>query len=316
MTSSGRTLIVLAGALALSACAALNGPRPAISDLGPVKPPIDHDHPKYAIVPLYELFSAAWSASYANPGDGPSAMTMEKTGIAVVKQNCADYFDSTGRTERYLLFGRDVTTFAAAVGTAALVAAHASTGAIGGFALGSTNLIAANDTLRKQLTYGADFTNSARTMVEGNLATFETAILSKNAAGYDFLTAVSDLHDFQTLCVPATIIANMNVAIATKKFVAIPVQAASAPTTGTAQVVGSAPKAADQIQAGQVKQQLMSLQDKNLLLGPQVGEMIQGLSAKLDTLASGQPVAVPAAPVRGSSPADARAKIVLRPASE
>lgn len=249
-------------------------------------------------------------------------MDMERAGIAVVKQNCADYFDSAGRTERYLLFGRDITTFAGAVGTAALVAAHASSGAVGGFALGTTNLIAGNDTLRKQLTYGADFTSSARTMVESNLAIFEATILAKDETKYDFLTAVSDLHDFQTICTPATIIANMNAAIATKKFNAIVVQPAGAPattTTTTTKSVGAAPASTDQAQARQLKAQLSDLQARNLLPGSQLDTTIQQLSDSLDTLAKGQAVQhVEPAPAAtpDAQHVPAQAKIILRPSDD
>lgn len=71
-------------------------------------------------------------------------------------------------------------------------------------------------------------------MVERNLATFEAAVAAKepDLAHYDFYAAVGDLRDFQAICMPARIAADMSVAIATKRFDAFPVQPA-APTKST-----------------------------------------------------------------------------------
>ena len=318
MPISCRMLAAVAFCLIASGCTTLEGPKPTVDDNGPVRPnsyaspsvavkiakggdpSLDADHPPPyymtvktgPVVPLYDLFVHAWWKSYLSPQDGPLALEMFKTGMSVTNQNCADYFESNGRLEHYLLFGQDVTTFLGSVSTAALTATKAPTGAIAGVALGTTNLLTGNALVRKQLTYGADFTDSTKAMVFGTLSVAAAAVGKKQVADYRYGLAIDDLRDYQGLCMPAAIAAHMSQAIAQHKFIAFD-QGGKPLDSGNA-TPGKA-SAADKASAA--RQTLSDLYDSGDLRGD-----LTSLFAALDGVAKSGAVSPPGQMV----PADAR----------
>src|SRR5665213_390495 len=122
--------ITTALGILLCGCSSIDGPQITIDKYGPVIPAADSGHRSGSTVPLYSIFSAAESASrsaatanpYVGATDATDAQAMLVSGSDLIKQNCDDYFDSSGRIERRLLFGRDVTTFAGAIGTTVAIA--------------------------------------------------------------------------------------------------------------------------------------------------------------------------------------------------
>ena len=321
-----KTIVALILIAPLSGCAALNGPTQSVDDHGPVQKASDISKTD----PLFEIFrqthdAARGAGAGGAANNGNLAMTMFKAGADYIDQNCDDFFISNGQTETYLLFGKDVTLFVGAVATTAETAAKASSGTIGGTAIGTTALVGANDLYRKQLTGGADFTASARTMVKNTLSAFETTVEAKKTDGYTYGLAIRDLRDLQELCTPPAIAVNMAAAISKHQFSAITVQAPATTlpsTTSGAAVSGGTitstqatttpatqPSADAQAKATTIKQALFDLQAHGLKLSP---DLLNGL----DTIASGQAVPPPPAaqgvvaiPASNQVPADARIQI-------
>ena len=227
---TNRATALAATAALLAGCTSINGPVDSLNDYGPVKPK-DGKSNDYAptAAPLFIRFRETFKDSYDLPGSGQKARAMVVAGTAFVAQNCDDYLESNGRAERALLFGHDVTTYLGAVGTAVLAATHASAGVTSAFAIGTTNSLAGNDLLRKQLTFGADFTHSVSIMVHQSMSDYVAEIAKKDVATYSFYDGVNDLRGFEELCAPATIIANMNGAIATAKFAPMKMTAPGSP---------------------------------------------------------------------------------------
>ena len=312
-----KTIAALSACFLITGCVALDGPAPSMDDHGPVAKKSDVGNPN----PLFEIFKGAHTASLQAPGDGAKAMVMFKAGADFVNQNCDDYFISNGRTETYMLFGRDMTLLVGAVATTAETAAKASTGAIGGTAIATTSLVAGNDLYRKQLTGGADFTASARSMVKNTLTAFETTAEAKKTDDYTYGLAERDVRDLQELCTPPAIATNMAAAIAKHQFTAISVAspgttlpaagaANGAVVPGPAAAPAAQPSAAAQAKAATTKQNLLDLQVHGLQLSPQT-------LASLDIIAGGNAVAPLPAPLAAALPAvtsvPANARVVISP---
>ncbi|MEN3951640.1 hypothetical protein [Iodidimonas sp. SYSU 1G8] len=178
--------------------------------------------------PLYKQFVAAHTASLNNTDkykDDLLARQMLLAGSHVVSENCDIYFSSNGRIERRLLFYRDITSGSAAVAITSAALAGASATATSGIALAFTTLLGANDTYRKQLTFGAEFSSSAQTMVQTQIFTLRTAMMSDTEEKYTYAQAIENLRLIQNVCRPAVIQANMAAAIATKRFDPIKIEA-------------------------------------------------------------------------------------------
>ena len=302
-------------AMSLAGCSTFTGASPAIDNFGPKAPREDgtaSDKDK-----IYTLFQAAYSASSGAPTDGTKAMDMAKAAIPLVTQNCDNYFLSNGRQETYLLFGKDILTFGSSLGTAVLAASRASSRDVTAAAIAVTTVTGAADIYRKQLTYGADFTTSAKTMVDKNIQTFSDAVTAKKSSDYFFELAVQDIRDLQTLCVPSVIIADMSAAIASKQFTAISVtQPATTLPGGNANGGAQAPPPAkpsadDQAKAASGKESLLALQQKGLLANQDaLIEHLGKLAAGQGAVAPPPQQPIPQTPSTTPVPANARLRLV------
>jgi hypothetical protein len=304
-------LAVLAGA-ALAGCSSIDGAQVTLDRFGPVAPDNDSATSKLGTAePLYFIFDAkataaydaAKATTYVPANDAAAAKAFLIAGADLIKQNCDDYFDSSGKIERRLLFGRDVTTLAGALATTAAAASHATAPVVTGIALATTSALSANDTFRSELTFGAQYTDSVHQMVLNNLQTMYAAQKAKDLTNYTYGLAIADLRDLQDVCMPAEIVTHVKSAITGGQFAAIDVSQPGTTLPGQQgpQPVGQqgpAPAPADQAKAGAAKTALMALFPSDA--------RVQALVPDLNKIQAGQSIA-PTAP---TVPADHRIKLV------
>jgi hypothetical protein len=314
--------MVSTGALFLTGCASVDGPSIALNRFGPVVPASPAVTGGAQSITLFTKFTAAFTASAAaisgSEHEGDLAKALLNSGADVIKSNCNDYFDDSGRTERRLLIAKDMTTFAGALGEAIAGASRGSKGTILGIALGTTSLQAGNDLLRSELSFGAAYTSSVHVLVNNALQTMLDKQVSKDSAHYTFGAAIGDLRDLQDVCLPAQIVENVKAAISNAQFKAVDATTIStslspAPAGQPAAAPGAAaPSPADKAKAGAAKQALTAMK------GALPGDVrLEALLSDMVKLEDGQAVIPVTAPVveAPSQPLQANHRVRLVPSS-
>ena len=226
-------VLAASAATVLAACSSLNGPDTSVNNYGPVAP--ESDKSSASMDGIYILFKNAHGASYGDPTNGDTAMSMIVAGEALVKQNCDNYFDTNSHKEVFADAAGDALTLGSNITTPLLVAAKSSQKQTVAAGIIFNSAVNGLGFYHKQLTLGADFTESTRTMVMKSFATFEAAVAQKDKTKYTYQLAIQDLRDYQDICEPGSIIAAVKVAIASNQLKAAPFGGTSSSTSSASQ---------------------------------------------------------------------------------
>jgi len=109
--------VVLIGA----ACTdTFRGAPPVIGSEGPMIMPAP------GAVGQVNLFFDAAKAAYASPEDSTAALRMVTNGFGLIYSNCNEYFRDAGKTQRILIFSRDLLGMIGTLATGVIAISHAS----------------------------------------------------------------------------------------------------------------------------------------------------------------------------------------------
>jgi hypothetical protein len=220
--------LVLFFSISMSACSTINGPSATVTRHGPnISENTDHDnkHPYPFFDQFYRDFGeidrkTTYDIKHMSVDDQQNFRDQESKskkllidGFTVINMNCADYFASAGKDERYIIFGRDVSAYLGSIAAGTLAAAsRASTTTVAGIALGTGGIVSGADIFRKDFLYNVENIDAVRTLIQAALLADQKQ-LTKNTddmiAGtddiYTWKYAMQDLAEDQMKCEPSGI---------------------------------------------------------------------------------------------------------------
>jgi len=195
---------------ALAGCSATRGSAPTMNKMGAIQK-INLSGPAKA------FFDDEQAASKART-DAASAQAMARSGFALVRANCIDYFDDAGSGQQWLLFSRDVVAAVGTLATAAVALYGGHANSAGTIALITNASFSGMDIYAKNFLFAAENVSAVKELVLRALDTHHQAVAPSSILNYS--DAANAIYDNQHYCSPMKISALAREAI--QKGVVVP----------------------------------------------------------------------------------------------
>lgn len=162
-----------------------------------------------------------FQTAYTNAENGQNESQFLSGGLALIDNNCRDYFRVEGKFQQVLYFVRDTANVLSPVAAGALAIAKGSTNAIAVVTLSTAATAGIISTAASDFLFDADNIDDVQSLVMTDLATHEDAVnqaaaQSPSAVTFDWVT--EQLTDHQNHCLPAHILAVTRAAIKAGKL--------------------------------------------------------------------------------------------------
>jgi hypothetical protein len=193
--------------LLITGCATARGPTKAYSTEGILQSEGNG---------LIADFRQSEKAAASDPENAGRAARMLETGLSVVSGNCKDYFDSAGKSQKWIAVTRDVVGLVGTIGGAALALHDSSTNAIANLTLASGFALAATDVYTKNFLFAADNISAVKELVTRAMDTHAEKALT--AGPFTYQSAAQHIIDNQYICSHPSILALAREAIRAGKI--------------------------------------------------------------------------------------------------
>jgi hypothetical protein len=187
------------------------------------------------------LFFDSAKAAYSSPDDPTAAQRMVVNGFGLIYSNCDEYFRDAGRTQRIIIFSRDLLGTIGTLATGVVAIAHASKDATAIAALITATGYAVMDNITKDYLFSSDNIDQVRELTLRALAAHQAAFQAGKSFNYP--AALIYLEDNQNYCSLSKIAALVKDAIKNGQVVQVagqpgnlpgPTKPPEAPKTGGA----------------------------------------------------------------------------------
>jgi len=199
----------------LAGCSTTRGSAPTMNKMGAIDK-INLSGPAKA------FFEDEGSASTART-DAPKAQAMAKSGFALVRANCIDYFDKAGAGQQWLLFSRDVVAAVGTLATAAVALYGGHANSAGTIALITNASFSGMDIYSKNFLFAAENVSAVKELVLRALDMHSETVDLSSVSTYS--DAANAIYDNQHYCSPMKIAALARDAI--QRGVVVPTPAAA-----------------------------------------------------------------------------------------
>ncbi|WP_139188696.1 hypothetical protein [Variovorax sp. OV700] len=150
-------------------------------------------------------FYTAEQAALADPDNTSSGAAMLARGFPLIRASCNDYFDSAGKTQRWIIVARDTVGAVGTLATAVLALHNASQMAVSNTAIVTGAAFTGLDLYTKNFLFAAENVDSVRTLVLNALSVHEEAVGQLGSMAYG--PSLNALLDNQNICAPMHIAA-------------------------------------------------------------------------------------------------------------
>jgi hypothetical protein len=157
-------------------------------------------------------FQARYTAAANSQSDQESqdSIKLLGTGLALIDNNCRDYFRSEGRFQQTLYFVRDISNVLAPIAAGALAIGNTSAKATAILTLSTAATSSVISTVASDFLFNSDNIDDVQTLVMNDLAAHEEKVnqnkdSNPSAVNFDWVT--TQLVDHQNHCTPAHILA-------------------------------------------------------------------------------------------------------------
>lgn len=132
----------------VAGCATINGPRPIVTADGPTA--------NGRTGKLAANFNTFAEAALADDGTSDDAKEMLRVGFALNVASCNDYFNSAGKTQRWVIVANDYVGAAGTLATSILALTHAGVAAVSATALGTSTILAGTSIYTKDFLFASE----------------------------------------------------------------------------------------------------------------------------------------------------------------
>jgi hypothetical protein len=214
---------ILMASIAIVGCTeTFHGPPPVIGSEGPaITPPA-------GVNGQVTLFFDSAKAAYSAPDDPAAAQRMLVNGFGLIYSNCHEYFRDAGRTQRLLIFSRDLIGTLGTLATGVIAIAHASKDATAIAALITATGYAVIDNITKDYLFSSDNIDQVRELTLRALAAHQAAAFQAGKS-FNYPSALIYLEDNQNYCSLPKIAALVKDAIKNGQVVQVSNQPANLP---------------------------------------------------------------------------------------
>lgn len=144
-------------------------------------------------------------------GTTAAAKEMLRTGYALIYANCNDFFSSAGKTQKWLIFSRDVVGAVGTLATAVLALHEASDNAVANVGLATGAAFSGMDIYTRNFLFSAENVDSVRELILKALDVHRLGVAPLPDESYE--SATLTLLDNQNICTPMSITALVREAI-------------------------------------------------------------------------------------------------------
>lgn len=194
----------------LAGCSATRGSAPTMNKMGAID--------KVGLSGSARAFFDDEQTASAARTDAAKAQAMTRSGFALVRANCIDYFDKAGAGQQWLLFSRDVVAAVGTLATAAVALYGGHANSAGTIALVTNATFSGMDIYSKNFLFAAENVSAVKELILRALDTHSQAVAPSGILHYS--DAANAIYDNQHYCSPMKIAALAREAI--QKGVVVP----------------------------------------------------------------------------------------------
>lgn len=199
-------VLFLLGMIALnSGCATTRGPKPLLTSEGSLV------KSGTGVSGSFKSAEEKFSQNAASHADIKLARHMEEAGFALVYANCNDFFTSAGKSQKWIMFSRDLVGAVGTLATAVMALHGSSENAVSNAAFATAGSFAGMDIYTKNFLFSAENIDSVRELILKALDVHREAAGNQPDATYESVTLT--LLDNQNICTPMAMTALVREAI-------------------------------------------------------------------------------------------------------
>lgn len=210
------TRVALAAVLALSlqGCLTTKGPDPVLSRRGP-----QQQGDVAGLANRFKTHETAARTAIGGSGESNASRSMMRSGVALVRASCDDYFREAGHTQRGVNVGRQLIATTSAIASTVLLGEDGNENIVQYLGIATSGSYAVIDTYTENFLFSAANISSVRTLVMSALDVHRAAI---SEADVNYEIASQMIMDHQAICMPQNIADLVRQAITAGRVVAVP----------------------------------------------------------------------------------------------